>query len=30
MALMYTEDQKELLAMVRQMAEKEVKPHVAH
>ena len=29
MALMYTEDQKELLAMVRQMAEKEVKPHVA-
>lgn len=29
MALMYTEDQKELIAMVRQMAEKEIKPHVA-
>lgn len=29
MALMYTEDQKELLAMVRQMAEREIKPHVA-
>ncbi len=29
MALMYTEEQKELLAMVRQMAEREIKPHVA-
>jgi len=29
MSLIYTEDQKELIAMVRNMAEKEIKPHVA-
>ena len=29
MALVYTEEQKELIAMVKEMAEKEVKPHVA-
>ena len=29
MALVYTEEQKELIAMVKDMAEKEVKPHVA-
>lgn len=29
MAIMYTEEQKDLLEMVRQMAEKEIKPHVA-
>jgi len=28
MSLIYTEDQKELIAMVRNMAEKEIKPHV--
>lgn len=29
MSLIYTEDQKELIEMVRNMAEKEIKPHVA-
>ncbi len=29
MSLLYTEDQKELIEMVRNMAEKEIKPHVA-
>lgn len=29
MALVYTEEQKELIAMVKQMAEEQVKPHVA-
>ncbi|MGI5978665.1 MAG: acyl-CoA dehydrogenase family protein [Oscillospiraceae bacterium] len=29
MSLIYTEDQKELITMVRNMAEKEIKPHVA-
>ena len=29
MALVYTDEQKELIAMVKEMAEKEVKPHVA-
>lgn len=29
MALVYTEEQKELIAMVKELAEKEVKPHVA-
>ena len=29
MSLIYTEDQTELIAMVRNMAEKEIKPHVA-
>ncbi len=29
MGLIYTEDQKELIAMVRDMAERDIKPHVA-
>lgn len=29
MALIYTEDQKSLIEMVKDMAEREVKPHVA-